>query len=303
MNRPEVRQDFSNIEEVCDYYSTHGPNPAFMRLYHTVMDAVCAPNPVIAPGASAEIEEHLAAERPTMLAMTHHSWPDPMNAGAAIKEKAVLRPIIGKTVIPARMDYFNIPVIGSIISIGGAKPVYRKKDLVHYYESQGLGPDEIAEKLAEVAAHRKDSNDRVRQIEAEMVDQGYIYASYVEGTRNRGDQTKLQKVQNGMRNLLAGMDNVEEAKVICMGYDYGGGLLMKRFLTPGMYVDIMDAAPVEDFNERLAETLQRCIDNAIATREKGLQLSPLAKAGLMGVALGGMAVAGKVVEKRRAHAE
>lgn len=293
--RPKINPDFSNRAEVCDYYENHGPNERFLRIYHNVMDKICEPRTVFAPGVEEEISEHLSSGDPTVIAMTHHSFSDPMNIGAVINEQEALRPIIGTTIIPGKLTYFNKFLFGTIIALGGAKPVYREEDLIKYYKKQGLSDAEIAEKLEATSEDRKGSNKKLRQIEARMVDDGYIYAIYSEGTRNRGDQSKVQTVRNGVKYLLENIENREKAKIICVGYDYGGGRLMKRFLNPTMYIDLIDAPPADEVNDRLSEALQGCIDGAIANRHEPY-MTPVEKAGLSVLSLGAVAIAHELIK-------
>lgn len=268
------------MPQVIAYFREHGPNVAFQRGFHVVMDKLIEPNVVFMPGAREGIVEHLASDDPTILAMTHHSWFDPSDDSAAMQsEKEVFDSAIGRFVVPARMDYFDMPVIGSIISIGGAKPIARRKDLVHYYESQGLSPEEIDAKLESKDGERKELNGLTQQLMVEMLDAGLIPAYYIEGTRNRGDQMRLQKVRDGIRNLLEAMTEPEAAKIITISHDYGGArILPRRFLTPTISFNIIDApADPEEVNPLLHRTLEQGMHHARANRRQGAPLSPLGK--------------------------
>jgi 1-acyl-sn-glycerol-3-phosphate acyltransferase len=282
--RPHINGDLSNMAEVTDYYKTHGPNLQFQRGFHVVVNKLVAPHVIYEPGVRDKIQEHLASGDPTIFAMTHHSWFDPTDDSAALQqEKEVFDPIIGKFVIPARMDYFAMPVIGSIIAIGGAKPMARKKDLAHYFAGQGLGTEEIDAKLEAKDEEREEVNGIIQGLMVEMAKNGYVYASYVEGTRNRGDQLQLQKVRNGIRDLLRAMDAAqrEQTKIVCLSHDYSGRLA-KRHLTPTIHINMVDApADPASTNELLHSALQHGLLSARANRRPGAPLSPLGKAGAL----------------------
>jgi hypothetical protein len=295
--RPRIQEDLSNMGEVTTYYTEHGPNRRFQRGFHVVMDKLVEPYVVYAPGIRSDIQEHVASDDPTVLVMTHHSWFDPSDDAAALQqEKEVFDPIIGKFVVPARMDYFAMPVIGSIIAIGGAKPMARKKDLARYFAKQGLSEEAIAAKLDAKDEEREEVNGMIQHLMIEMAKNGYVYASYIEGTRNRGDQLQLQTVRDGVMDLLKAMEpsQRERAKLICMSHDYGGRL-MRRFLTPTVYITMVDA-PVnpDETNELLQATLQDGLLQARANRRPGAPLSPLGKAGLLAATAVGVAAVHKL---------
>jgi hypothetical protein len=232
--------------------------------------------------------------------MTHHAWFDPSNDSAALEqEREVFEPMIGKIVIPARQDYFDMPLIGSIIAIGGAKPIARKKDLAAYYAGQGLADEEIAAKLSGNGEARKEANGLIQGLMVRMAKAGFVYASYVEGTRNRGDQSQLQPVRGGIQNLLEAMDEPEAAKIICLGHDYGGArILKKRYLTPTVYIDAVDApSDLEETEELLTKTLQGCLDGAIENRYAGAPLSTLAKAATLAAVAGGAILADRLMSR------
>ena len=300
--RPQIEGDLSNMAEVIDYYKQHGPNLRFQRGFHVVMDKLVAPHVVYAPGIREDIREHVASEDPTILAMTHHSWFDPSDDAAALQqEKEVFDPVIGKFVVPARMDYFAMPIIGSIIAVGGAKPMARKKDLARYYAGQGLSQEEIDEKLESKDGEREEVNAVVQRLMVEMAMNGYVYASYIEGTRNRGDQLKLQTVRNGVKDLLRAMEpeQRERTKIICLSHDYGGRL-MRRFLTPTIHINMVDApADPDDTNELLHDTLQDGLLRARENRHRGAPLSPLGKAGALAAVALSAAAAHKLSQRRQ----
>ncbi|HVV67138.1 MAG TPA: 1-acyl-sn-glycerol-3-phosphate acyltransferase [Candidatus Saccharimonadales bacterium] len=294
--RPMINGDLSNMAEITEYYTSHGPNAQFQRAFHAVVNKLVAPHVVYEPGVREEIQAHLASESPTILTMTHHSWFDPTDDSAALqREKEVFDPIIGKLVIPARMDYFAMPVIGSIIAIGGAKPMARKKDLARYFAGQGLSEEETTAKLEAKDEEREEVNGMIQGLMVEMAKNGYVYASYIEGTRNRGDQLKLQTVRDGVMNLLETMEPAEreQTKIICLSHDYGGRI-MRRFLTPTIHINMVDAPsdPAET-NELLHDTLQYGLLRARANRRQGAPVSPLGK----GIALAGIAVSAAAARK------
>ncbi len=298
--RPRIEGDLSNMPDVLAYFRTHGPHVGFQRGFHAVMDKLVEPNVVMPDGVAEEISEHLDSGNPTILVMTHHSWFDPSNDAAALQQrKDVFDEAIGKFVVPARMDYFDIPLIGSIISIGGAKPIARRKDVANYYASQGLSEDEIKAKLETKEGERKGYNNLTQQVMVDMLMEGFIDAYYIEGTRNRGDQSKLQKVRDGVKDLLETVPEAETVKIICLSHDYGGArILPRRFLTPTISINVVDApANPEEVNSLLHETLEQGMHHARANRREGAPLSPLGKALSLAAIAGAAVVADKLMAR------
>ncbi|HXE09797.1 MAG TPA: 1-acyl-sn-glycerol-3-phosphate acyltransferase [Verrucomicrobiae bacterium] len=298
---PEIALDLSNMDEVQAFAERHEPNADFLRFFHRFWGVAADPTVVYGEGAREAIPAHLASGDPTAFVMTHFSLADAPNAASGIHHEEPLQDIEGRTVTQASADWFRIPGLNWVFARGGAWPVVRTKDVRSFYVRQGeLTEDEIEAKLAELNEQRKDSNSGLRRVESGMVDRGLILTTYIEGTRNRGDPTVVQPVKNAIKNMLESIQNPEAAKIICMAYDYGGArILPRRYLTPTLFFDIMDApADPEDVNELLQEFLQGCATAAIANRRGGAPLSTLGKLAGVGAALGGAVVADRLMSRR-----
>lgn len=296
---PEIKLDLSNMDEVQAFAEQHEPNADFLRFFHRFWGKAAAPTVVYGEGAQEAIPAHLASGDPTAFVMTHFSLADAPNAASGIHHEVPLQDIEGRTVTQASADWFRIPGLNWVFARGGAWPVVRTKDVRSFYVRQGeLSEAEIEAKLAELNEQRKDSNSGLRRVESGMVDRGLILTTYIEGTRNRGDPAVVQPVKNAVKNMLESIDNPEAAKIICMAYDYGGArILPRRYLTPTLYFDIMDAPPPEEVNEQLQEFLQGCATAAIAHRRQGAPLSPAGKLLGIGATLAGAAVADRIMSR------
>jgi acyltransferase-like protein len=295
---PPINADMSNIDEVQRFAATHEPNERFLKGFHGVMSFLCDPTVVFADGAPARIAEHLASGDPTALVMTHHSFFDAPDAAAGIRQHEVLHPIEGRTVTQASSDWFRIPGLDAIFYQGGAWPVTRDKDVRSHYKREGMAEDRIEERVKALKEERKDSNSQLRDVETGMVDRGLILTTFVEGTRNRDDPAVVQPVKNAIKKMLEGIENPERAKIIVMALDYGGArILPKRYLTPTLFVDMMDALPPEEVNQELQEFMQYCATSAIENRRRGAPLSTLGKIGAVGATLAGAAVADRLMSR------
>lgn len=255
MRRPKIAEDFSNVDQVVDYFSKHGPNKKFMQGFHWLSGKIFNPEIIFEEGARQKIETHLFTEDPTIVAMTHHSWFDPPNIAAAIQNEPVLRPIIGRAVLPANVTLFKVPILGSIVAAGGGKPIIREKDMVSRHHKQPVGKYKTQPPTTKENIARLEANNRISRVLLDYVDAGGVYASYVEGTRNRGDQLKIQKVRKGVKKLLEDLSNSDDAKIITVAYNYRERTWRDK-RRPTMFFDIMNASPVESVLDRMADQLQ-----------------------------------------------
>lgn len=297
--RPRVEPDMSNFDEVFEWFRAHGPNRHFLRGFHRTTHALCEPFIVFAPGAQDEIVSHSQTDAPTALVFTHHTALDPANMASAMwDERETFDPIMGETVVLSKPDNFNLPVLGTIISWGGAKPAFTEKDLRRDLARKGFDKATIERRAIALRDQRQASNGQMQNLEVAMVDRGYTPASFLEGirTKDHSDYPRLQKLQNGMKYLMRDMERSDELKIICAGFSYRGTWwLPKRFLSPTIYIDIIDAPPLEEVNEVLAMTLQDCLDQASDWSERRPKhLTRLNKLGLASAAVGSLAVARKL---------
>jgi len=189
MSRP--RPVTLNNPEVYPYYAHKGPNRRFMQGFHGVMNGLFRPRASYLEGSEQMINDHLSADKPSLISLGHVSWFDPCNIAAVIHRQKVLRPIIGRVVVPANAPLFEKPVIGSIIDIGGAIPTFRPQD---------VKADEIilADNQETIEDKRLKASIAMVSLTIAHFNQGRHVAYFSEGTRNRDNPTHIQPIKGGI---------------------------------------------------------------------------------------------------------
>lgn len=246
--------------EVYPYYTEKGPNETFMRGFHAVMDNLFAPRAAYLPGSEEIIDRHLHQARNSILALGHVSWFDPCNLAALLRQEKPLQPIIGNVVIPGNAPYFNKPVIGSIISTGGAIPTFRVKDV--------FGGEEIVGDSA-IEDRRRAAGRKLVEITIGNYKRGRNVAYFAEGTRNRGDCSQIQEIKGGIVKLANHVNETNETMMICMSPYYGEGEFAKRrwrdHRTPTVGIGHIAIGAGMGINaEDIRNQMQDCLDLAIS---------------------------------------
>jgi hypothetical protein len=259
-NRKEY-YDVHNYEQVFADVRESWQDPGRAELYHEVLSKVLSPHVIFAEGVEDRIGSEVRNGAQMAIALTHGTMFDPPHIAAMATQNDVFQPIIGKTMIGAKVGLFSTSVIGAVVPDLGAIPVWRKKDVHHKGESE--------EEAAELEAVRSKAGDEFIETEIYgMETDGLSMAKHVEGTRNRGDKTKIQKVYDGFGRVVSGVDPSKDILQTTIAFYYGRWLnLSKTWLQPTMYVDIPKDQRRDDkdlVTANIAATLQETLTLAVA---------------------------------------
>lgn len=242
--------------EVYEYFSKAGPNVKFMKAFHGVMAALFHPNRKFTEHSREAIEDHIQSGRQVVFSLGHSSWFDPSNYASVIRKEKSLKPAIGNIVIPANAPYFNKRVIGKIITTGGAIPTFRRKDV--------FGKEEVIAD-AEIEQRRKRAGRELVNICVNHLESGTNVAIFAEGTRNRGDRRRLQKLQNGIGRIIEESNNRDDLMVVCMSAYYGEGRRNKTYFDPSVGVGHLAVSDVSgDLIPAITDCQQTTLDIAVA---------------------------------------
>lgn len=202
--------DIAN-NSIPDYYRDHGPSRAFMVGFHGVCRALFHPRTIIDDDTREIAGQYLEQNKSIVYSLSHASWFDPVNYAAVIQKQEPLNQTIGNIVIPANAPLFNGP-FGGIITLGGAKPIIRRKDL--------FGKEAVVTDVDKEDTRRQVNQNQTEQF-VDYVNGGRHTAYFPEGTRNNGDRTELLRMRRGMLELIKALDRPEDALIVMMSICYG----------------------------------------------------------------------------------
>jgi hypothetical protein len=230
-NRKEY-YDVHNYEQVYADVRETWQDPGRAELYHEVLSRILSPHVVFGDEVEDRIGQEIKNGAQVAIALTHGIMLDPVHIAAMASQNVVFHPIVGRTMIGAKVGLFSTDNIGAIVPDLGAIPIWRKKDVHKKGESE-----EEREELKTIR-----HNAGAEFIETEiygMETHGLSMAKHVEGTRNKGDKTKIQKVYEGFGRVLSGVDPSKDILQLTVAFYYGRWLNgSKTWLEPTMYVDI-----------------------------------------------------------------
>lgn len=253
-----------------------------------------------------DIEKHESAGNPTYLRKNHVLIHDFVNDASAVEGSKYMSHYSGGFRIPAGLSYYNKRPIGWIFSKLGVYPANRKIDQIKhllntnifadfdqakaYVDTEDVNDDRVSFNAKLLAGTLKKV---LNPMEAAKSTAKPIQTSYPQGTRQPQDE--IGELHDDWHKILSQMDDPENAKIIIFSKYYGGGKFMRRFLTPTIVVDIINAPyGIENKEEANAELKARMEQGIEIARDvpRSTVLSPLAKAGLglLAVSAGAAAV-------------
>lgn len=179
------RVEAMNGEEVYEYYGSRGVHQPLARAVHVASALIFHPHVTCASGAEERIAEHVNDGGRVILTSNHINMFDQLPIAAHMQHSDALRPMVGNTVAWAKQPYFTKWWLRPWLDAVGGMPVWRPQDMPRYLPRQekivlGRG-------LVNATAQR-------------MADGAHLLL-FPEGTRNRGDLTRLGKIQPGVGRL------------------------------------------------------------------------------------------------------
>ena len=253
MNRPKVT--FENHEAVYNFYREYRPHPRTSAFLYGALGNVFRPKVTYGGDSQEQIANIFDSGRTVILASNHLKAIDPCNIAALVNREELLHPIAKNGSIPSKKSLFKYAGVRQAIDGLGAFPVYRDEDAKAEKNKNGgksLPMRAILDEFIDTAIARLDS--------------GQHMAMFAEGTRNKGDITKLQPLFSGLGKMVCGVSKVEQPAIIPMALHYGTGP-HDATITPHVQIG---EPHIELFSHRkevmawLAPALQDCVDASTA---------------------------------------
>jgi 1-acyl-sn-glycerol-3-phosphate acyltransferase len=257
MKRPEVKLE--NYQAVYDFYKHYRSPRLAYQIGHRAMAAVYRPDVHYAPGAQDVIANHLQTGTRLILASNHVNNQDQYIVAAMAQREKVLRPMRGRTFIPAKESLFQNPLLRLGVDFMGAIPTFRQKDV--------SGTDSNDETANAKQALQRSAASRLLGVSVQRITSGDHIAIFPEGTRNTGDVTQVQPAKRGISVIVGGLEDIPVA-LVPTGIFYGqGDDFDKR--RPTVFVDIPLGRSFLQSPSLLTDiqtSLQSSLDQAISTR-------------------------------------
>jgi 1-acyl-sn-glycerol-3-phosphate acyltransferase len=271
MSRPQV--SLENFEAVYDYYESHKQNQVFAMFGHAVLSRVYKPTISFAEDGAAKeaISQEFSAGTRLVISPNHLTEDDQYVIVSVVQREEVLHPLRGHTFIPSKPSLFTRPlrqggpILRRMIDGLGAIPIVRLEDL----DRQGIVITPEIEEL-----HRK-AMLRADEIQvSKLVEQGNHMAGFWEGTRNREDHTKVQRLKKGIGYTVCKAAEDVDVSIVPVGVCYGGKptdykkLAVPHKYTPHVHIHIgmpfrVETTSPEELVQVVHPAIQGCVDVAV----------------------------------------
>lgn len=270
MRRPTV--ELTNYESVYRYYEPHEQSQTFARFAHLLFAKVFRIDLSVAPGADDAVRDLVASGTRLVVSPNHITADDQYVIVSLAQHMAALRPLRGRTFIPAEPSLFIRPGLSGRLlrrSVDGlgALPTFRLEDL----RRRGI------ERTAEIEDLHRRCTLQASEVQVAKLVAGQHMAGFWEGTRNRTDYRRVQPLKKGMAHTaIAAAESVDMA-VLPVGFSYGGEpddyarpeLPGKR--RPIVHVGMPIPVTTRDAAELVGQVhpaIQRCVDVVVSKTEQ-----------------------------------
>lgn len=253
MVKPKITLD--NYPQVYNYYGSHRPNLYVNKTLHALLGAAIRPQVSFALGTEKEIADLLQTHATIVLASNHVSNFDPPVIASMAQREDAMRPMRGQTSVLAKRSLFKQP-LRPVIDQLYAIPTFRSGDAKH--------PDGTVDETR--TALQRAASQEVQDMSVRLLDSGVHMAIFPEGTRNKGDPTRVQQLKRGLGDIVCRVSLKTALAIVPMGIHYASENLSAS-LTPAVYVGAPIEGPFTDaqhVTERMQHELQTAVDMASA---------------------------------------
>lgn len=262
MARPAV--ELSNYDAVYRFYEKHRQNRAFARFAHFVLARVYRCEVTCDDGAAEAITEAIGSGTRLIVSPNHVTADDQYVIVAFAEKVKALRPLRGRTFIPAEPSLFRRRgrkgrMLRWAVDELGAVPTFRLTDL----ERRGI---EVTDEVRDThrAATVRASETQVAKLAA-----GEMMAGFWEGTRNRVDHRVVQPLKKGMAHTAIAAATLGAVAILPVGIYYGcepddyDAPVVSRKYRPHVHIGrplTVDTDDVVALARRVRGEIQRCVD-------------------------------------------
>lgn len=193
-----------NHKEIYEHYSQFVYSERIQNFGFAVMHHLFKCEVHYIDEASETIQSHLNDQGSLIIAMNHQSNCDVPTISAMVYEETIA-PCKGKTIIPAKAELFDLPVIGKLIPHMQAHPTFRYNN---------FSRDEKGDLL------REQANNMLIKLNIDHINNGGHVAIFPESTRNKSDPSEVQELKRGIGRIALGVDDPSKVLITALGCAY-----------------------------------------------------------------------------------
>lgn len=249
MKGPEVNPE--NHQQIYEYYAHIKPSKRMINAIHRASRLLYRPRVDFAEQAEEEIAERIDGQNRLIVASNHLNIADQFPISALIDRLDVLKPLEGRTFALAKSEYFTKPYLKSGLDATGTIPVFRPQDV-----GQNL-------RLQADATRSLIDATTTRLIE------GWNMLIFPEGTRNRGNPSKIGRIQGGIGRIASQASQDVGVSILPVALWYGPEE-DHHYLTPDVFINRPIDGPFATKREvvgALRSALQGSVDQVIHQSE------------------------------------
>ncbi len=250
-------KDFTleNYKQVYDHFVEYEPNGLLVGLAANGLRKAYNPNVTLDDTTKELVAAYVDAEQPLIFASNHLRIDDQFVIGAAIEAVPAMREARKRGIfVPAKFEYFNGGKLTFITkpfteTLGGV-PVFRRK---------GIVPEQMP--LFDEAT------DAFIDMSAQKLALGQSMIIFPEGTRNKEDAKRVQKIYQGVaKTALLACELGVEPLIIPTAVSYDSALFGMRgpALRFGDPIEAARGGSVTSITNRLAKRMQKTLDELAA---------------------------------------
>ena len=273
MQLPELKPE--NHEQIYGFFADFEPDPRVYNMGFAAMHAAFGAEVTYESGAEAEIEQHIAQGRSVILSPNHRSYSDTPTVAGLVYEHA-LSPIKGRTIIPAKAEMFEWPVVKNLWPHMGAHPTFRSKDYEDHSEPDALRRAVREQVIGLNIQHIDDiafiqhNHPTIQRPTGQYIPSGGHVAIFPEGERNKDEPEEVQPLTRGIGRIATEVARPEDVLILPIGIAYekerfGGKLKTKPHVAiaaPISPVDMSVDEVLDVTHKRMQDATDRAFDLA-----------------------------------------
>ncbi len=259
MKKPPVK--LQNYEQVYDFYRDFVPSDRATRIGFKAMSLIAKPQVSYDSGAEETIEQLISSNSKVIVTPNHINDKDQYVVSALARREASLKPLVGKTFIPAKESLFQNKILRAGVEVMGAIPVFRALDIKTDDPGQVELQRRAADRFIDTALYR-------------IVEYDDNMAIFPEGTRNKVNSVEVQPLKSGIGIIVGKLLTEATVGIIPVGLQYSDSESWRK-----PFIHVGNPMIVEGYSsqDQVIEELRPKMQNAVYEASDRLHSTRLAQ--------------------------